>query len=79
MHVLPATGANAGLSGAFDIASVDGASDTLRKEGMEDETTENRTLVRKADIIFDLVRRDALPRVPSRALIMEAAEKWKSQ
>jgi transcriptional regulator with XRE-family HTH domain len=67
------------LSGAFDIASTDGTPDTLRTEGVEDQTTENRTLVRKAAIIFDLVRRDALPRVPSRDLILEAAEQWKSR
>jgi transcriptional regulator with XRE-family HTH domain len=79
VHVLPATGANAGLSGAFDLASVDGTPDTLRMEGVEDQTTENRALVRKAAILFDLVRRDALPRVPSRTLILEAAERWKSQ
>jgi transcriptional regulator with XRE-family HTH domain len=79
VHVLPATGANAGLSGAFDIASADGTPDTLRMEGVEDQTTENRTLIRKAAIIFDLVRGDALPRVPSRALILEAAEQWKNR
>jgi transcriptional regulator with XRE-family HTH domain len=79
VHVLPASGANAGLSGAFDIASADGTADTLRTEGVEDQTTESRTLVRKAAILFDLVRRDALPRVPSRAFILEAAEQWKSR
>jgi transcriptional regulator with XRE-family HTH domain len=79
VHVLPATGANAGLSGGFDIASADGTPDTLRMEGVEDQTTENRTLVRKAAIIFDLVRRDALPRVPSRAVVLEAAEQWKNR
>jgi Domain of unknown function (DUF5753) len=79
VHVLPATGANAGLSGAFDIASADGTPDTLRTEGVEDQTTGNRTLVRKAAILFDLVRRDALPRVPSRTFILEAAEQWKSR
>jgi transcriptional regulator with XRE-family HTH domain len=79
VHVLPATGANAGLSGAFDIASADGTPDTLRMEGVEDQTTESRALVRKAAVIFDLVRRDALPRVPSRTLVLEAAEQWKSQ
>jgi hypothetical protein len=78
VHVVPA-GANAGLSGAFDIASADGTPDTLRMEGVEDQTTENRTLVRKAAVIFDLVRSDALPRVPSRTLILEAAEQWKNQ
>lgn len=79
VHVLPATGANAGLSGAFDIASSDDTPDTLRTESLEDQTTENRALVRKASIVFDLVRRDALPRVASRTLILEAAEQWKSQ
>ncbi len=79
VHVLAASGANAGLSGGFDIASVDGTPDTLRMEGVEDQTTENRTLVRKAAIIFDLVRRDALPRVPSRTLILETAEQWKNR
>jgi transcriptional regulator with XRE-family HTH domain len=79
VHALPATGANAGLSGAFDIASADGTPDTLRMEGVEDQTTENRTLVRKSAIIFDLVRRDALPRVPSRTLILEAADQWKNR
>jgi DNA-binding XRE family transcriptional regulator len=79
VHVLPATGANAGLSGAFDIASSDDTADTLRTESLEDQTTENRALARKASIVFDLVRRDALPRVASRALILEAAEQWKSR
>ncbi len=78
VHVLPATGANAGLSGAFDLASADGT-ETLRQDGIDDVVSENRELVRKADITFDLVRRDALPRVPSQALILEASEQWKQQ
>jgi transcriptional regulator with XRE-family HTH domain len=79
VHVIPAIGANAGLSGSFDIASADGSPDMLRIEGVEDQTTENRTLVRKAAILFDLVRGEALPRTPSRALIMEAVEQWKNR
>jgi transcriptional regulator with XRE-family HTH domain len=78
VHILPATGANAGMSGAFDIASTDGAPDTLRVEGVEDLTTENRALVRKASVIFDLVRSEALPRTPSRTAILGASEKWKT-
>jgi transcriptional regulator with XRE-family HTH domain len=80
VHVLPATGANAGLGGAFDVASsIDGTPDTLRMEGsIEDQTTQSRALVRRAAVIFDLVRRDALPRVPSRALLVEATEQWKT-
>jgi hypothetical protein len=47
-------------------------------ETVEDQTTEKRTLVRKAQIVFDRVRRDALPRGASRTIILEAAERWKS-
>lgn len=78
VHVLPASGANAGMSGAFDIASADGTADILRIEGVEDSITENRALVRKAAVIFDLVRKEALPHTPSRALVQEAAEQWKT-
>jgi hypothetical protein len=73
------TGANAGLGGAFDIAGADGTPDVLRMEGVEDVTTENRSLVRKAANIFDRVRADALPRAASRTLILEAAEQWKTR
>jgi len=80
VHILAAGGANAGLGGAFDIASADGAPDTLRTESsVEDQVTQDRSLVRRASVIFDLVRRDALPRAPSRGLILEASEKWKTQ
>jgi transcriptional regulator with XRE-family HTH domain len=80
IHVLPSeNGANVGLFGGFFIASSEGRSDVLLMETVEDQTTENRMLVRKAQIVFDLVRRDALPRVPSRAVILEAAERWKSR
>lgn len=48
VQVVPAAnGANAGLGGAFDIAG-DGMPDTLRMEGVEDQTIEKRSLVRKA-------------------------------
>jgi hypothetical protein len=78
IHVLPATGANAGMSGAFDIASADGTADILRVEGVEDSVSESRALVRKAAIIFDLVRKEALPHTSSRTVIQEAAERWKT-
>ncbi len=39
VQVVPASnGANAGLSGAFDIAAADGMPETLRMEGVEDQT-----------------------------------------
>jgi transcriptional regulator with XRE-family HTH domain len=79
VEVVPAsTGANAGLSGGFQLASCDGAPDVLRMEAVEDVTEERRSLVRHAIRIFDLVRADALPRAASRTLILEAAEQWKS-
>jgi transcriptional regulator with XRE-family HTH domain len=80
VQVLPSdTGANAGLSGAFDLAAVDGAPEVLRMEAVEDVTAESRSLVRRAANIFDRVRADALPRAASRTLILEAAEQWKTR
>jgi transcriptional regulator with XRE-family HTH domain len=78
IHVLPATDANAGLSGAFSLASTDGTPDTLVLETIEDQVTHDRALVRRASILFDLVRRDALPRGQSRDLILEASNTWKT-
>ena len=79
VQVVPAgNGANAGLAGAFDIAAADGIAETLRMEGIEDQTTEKRSLVRKYAVAFDRVRGDALPRDASRDLILKVAdERWK--
>lgn len=80
VQVLPASnGANAGLGGAINLASRDGTPDVLLTEAVEDQTTENRPLVQKASDTFDLVRADALPRVASRALMLEAADQWKTR
>lgn len=79
VQVVPATrGANAGIGGAFDIASADGTPDMLRMDGVEDQTTENRSLVRKHRVAFNRVRGDALARDASRDLILKAAERWKT-
>ena len=79
VQVVPASnGANAGLGGAFYIAAADGMPETLQMDGVEDWTTEKRSLVRKAAVAFDRVRGDALPRDASRDLILKVAdEKWK--
>ena len=79
VQVVPeANGANAGLGGAFDIAGADGMPDTLRMEGVEDQTIEKRSLVRKAAVAFDRVRADALPRAASHDLILRLADElWK--
>jgi transcriptional regulator with XRE-family HTH domain len=79
VQVVPSSkGANAGIGGAFDIASADGTPDTLRMDGVEDQTTENRSLVRKHKVAFNRVRGDALSRDASRDLILKAAEQWKT-
>jgi transcriptional regulator with XRE-family HTH domain len=80
VEIVPAsTGANAGLSGGFQLASCDGAPDVLNMNGVRDVTEERGAVVRHATRIFDLARGDALPRTASRALILEAAEQWKAQ
>jgi len=80
VQVVPASnGANAGLGGAFYIASADGAPDTVSMIGIEDQTMEKRSLARKAAVAFDRVRGDALPREASRNLILEVAEQWKTR
>jgi transcriptional regulator with XRE-family HTH domain len=80
VQVVPASnGANAGLGGAFSIAAAEGMAETLQVEGVEEQTTEKRSVVRKAAVTFDRVRGDALPREASRDLILKVAdEKWKS-
>jgi transcriptional regulator with XRE-family HTH domain len=80
IQVIPVdTGANAGLCGSFSLASDDGAPEVLLMETVEDVTTETRSLVRRAANIFVRVQADALPRAASRALILEAAEQWKTR
>jgi transcriptional regulator with XRE-family HTH domain len=80
VQVVPASnGANAGLGGAFYIAAADCMAETLQLDGIEEQTTEKRALVRKAAGAFDRVRADALPRDASRDLILKVAdEEWKS-
>ena len=79
VQVIPASnGANAGLGGAFYIAAADGMAETLQLDGVEEQTTEKRALVRKAAVAFDRVRGDALPRDASRDLVLKVAdEQWK--
>jgi hypothetical protein len=79
VQVVPSSkGANAGIGGAFDLASADGTPDTLRMDGVEDQTTENRPLMRKHRVAFNRVRGDALPREASRDIILKVAEQWKT-
>ena len=78
VQVVPsAKGANAGLSGTFDLATAPDGVTTLRQDGVEDQTTESKTLVSEAVILFDLIRGNALPRDESRELILKVAQQWK--
>jgi transcriptional regulator with XRE-family HTH domain len=79
VQVIPSSiGANAGFGGGFAIARTEGAPDVLLMEGIEDQTTERRALVRKAEAVFDRLRGDALTRIQSRELIRKAAQEWKT-
>jgi transcriptional regulator with XRE-family HTH domain len=80
VQVVPAgTGAHAGLDGAFAIATVDGNPDIMHIDAVEGLTIETSATVRKAAIVFDRVRSDALPRSASRDLILKVAEeRWNS-
>ncbi len=66
-------------AGVISLASGDGGPDVLHTDAVpEGHTTESRSLVRKAAVTFERVRRDALPCVQSRDLILEVAnERWK--
>jgi hypothetical protein len=78
VQVVPASiGANAGLGGAFTIATVDGRPEVMHVEAVEGITVYHGDQVRKTAIVFDMVRGDALPRRASRDLILKMAEeKW---
>ena len=78
LQVVP-SGPNAGLSGGFVIASAEGTSDVVVAESLEDVTSGGRAFVRKAAVVFDVVRGEALPVAASRSLILEVAGQWKSQ
>jgi transcriptional regulator with XRE-family HTH domain len=80
VQVVPtAVGATAGLSGAMNLASGDGTPEVLHTDAMpEGNTTESRSLVRKAAVAFERIRGYALPRDQSRDLILEATNtQWK--
>ena len=80
IHILPSdVGANAGLGGAVHLAAGFGTPEVLLGGALvEDQVTQEPSLVRAASDIFSLVRADALPRAASRTLKLEALETWKS-
>jgi transcriptional regulator with XRE-family HTH domain len=81
VHVVPSSiGAHAGLSGDISLASGDGTPDVLHTDAVpEGHTTETRTLVRRAAVTFERIRRDALPCAQSCELIVRTADEvWKN-
>jgi hypothetical protein len=79
IQVARGTAAYWGLVGSFAIASREETPDTLLMYAVEDQTTEGRTLTRKAAILFEKIRGHALNVGDSRAVLMEAREFWNSQ
>ncbi len=79
VQIVPASiGANAGLSGPINLASGDGTPDVLHMDGVEGITTETRSLVRQAAVIYERLRGEASPRAESRDLILRLADElWK--
>lgn len=77
IQIVPGTGGLLGMSGAFQIAAGAEIADTLLRQGVEDQTTDNRELVRMAAAVFEQVRGNALNVGESRAAIVEAIERWK--
>ena len=75
----PGSGCVAGLNGAFDIASGPGIPDTMRMDAVEDQITDSRELVRMMAAVFEQIRGHALNVEESRAAIVEAINRWKSE
>lgn len=80
VQLVPADAAvTAGCSGEICIAQADGFADTLHNDASpQGRTTDSPTLVRGAAVIFDRVRRHALPSALSRDRIIEIRDElWK--
>jgi len=78
VQVVPAAnGANAGLGGPLNLASGEDMPAVAHMDGVpEGQTIERRSIVHKAEVAFDRIRGDALPRGTSRDLIMKVADEW---
>lgn len=79
VQVVPkVVGATAGLSGAVNLASVDGTADVLHTDAVpEGHTTESRSQVRAAAVAFERTRQHALPHAQSLELVLKVAnEQW---
>jgi transcriptional regulator with XRE-family HTH domain len=78
IHILPSRlGANPGLGGAINLAATDDAPELLLSDGLvEDNLSQDPTVVHKARTTFTNVRADALNRSDSRNTLTEAEKRW---
>jgi hypothetical protein len=78
VQVIPGdVGAHVGLLGAFAIAGLDGTGIVYMESPDQGQTTRAPAVVAKVSAAFDTLRSEALPRRPSRELIMRVAEeRW---
>lgn len=79
IQIVRSGGANPGLAGAFEIARTHGMPDTVVMQAVEDQTSEDHPLNRKAAVLFEQIRRQALSAGESRAVLVEARDHWQSQ
>jgi len=78
VQVLPADGTIMGLGGAISLASTD-TDEVLLVEATEDTVTTDPSRVRRASTTFNSVRADAYRQTESRAILLEALERWSSK
>ena len=78
IHVLPsAHGANPGLGGAIQLAATADTPELLLSDTLvEDHLTNDPAQVRQASSTFNSVRADGLNRAGTRAILVEAMERW---
>jgi transcriptional regulator with XRE-family HTH domain len=80
IQVVPAqSGGNAGLGGAISVVEGPRGAVLLAEALLEDQVTQDQDVVVRGTATFDAVRAEALPRTPSRTMIMEAKDLWNSR
>lgn len=79
MQVVPADGYFPGLDGEFAIVSGTEFPDTVDMVTVEDHVTDDPAAVRTVAALFEEIRSYARNAKESRALLMEADERWNSQ
>jgi transcriptional regulator with XRE-family HTH domain len=79
LQVVRDTGYFPGIRGPFAFATGEAIPDTLLMLAIEDQTMEDTALTRKAAALFEEIRGYALSVADSRAVILEAIQRWSQQ